>query len=282
MAKFGLDAGKQVAEQEVKSERKKFDRVELKSTSGPASVRFIMADGPRAVLTYKRHWTTFNSGWSRQYSCPDFGEDEKTCIICAGAPGKDYKEDSLRVVHVFQVIDRKDGKVKLLELPSAAYQLVLAQYEKNGNCLDDRDYVVQLKVTEEGKRKNYRYVVEAEDESAPTKADKALIAERFDLAEAEPQYDEKDIRAMLVKEASDGGNQSKRSVAKSILDDEDDDVQEVVAKVKKRAALVDSDDDEESDTVPKSTKQAAADDDDDEDESARISNLFAVLKKKSG
>jgi len=272
MGKFGFEVATEAAETEL-NRNKRFPMIALTTKAGPSTVRFIMGDGKESVLTFKEHWVKFNCGWSRQFSCPDFGTKDKNCILCNAKPGS-VAQDTAKVKHLFLVIDRKDDTLKVLNVPSECYNLIVKTYKENDNTLDDRDYVLEFVKRDVDGKTVYNYTMEGKKPSPITKNDLAIVQEQlFSLSDAEPRYDEKEIGELMVREEGQGGGggsakniaNTVANITKSLMDDDDDD-DDTVAKLVKETKK----------------SQTAAEDSEDSDSNAAIAEVFKRLKINKG
>ena len=155
-------------------------------------VRFLV-DNEEDVVYYREHYV----GKAYKF-CQDTTEDETGhCAYCEDGdrPGEKY---------AFNVIDRKDGKVKVLQLAISHATQILEYYDEYGS-INDRDY----KITRHGNESKTRYTFVPMGVKKMDAQDKALAKEKYDLIEmytpkevVEPKKSEKKKRMTDETEAA--------------------------------------------------------------------------------
>jgi hypothetical protein len=275
MAKLGIEAAIEANDKAVKKALK-LDYFKVEST--PKTIRFITEDDmSKNIMTYYEHFVRFKNTWTRYFSCPDDTPGSSTCVICkfkTGANG-DILENSYGTKFIMQVIERdskdKEGnvadRVKVFKFSPFLMGTLKAYIDTYGD-LGDRDYHISLlNETKDGKKK-IAYIVEpATKKAVPTSdEDDILIADRVDLLDTEPIYDESEILklAALTAITKQGPATDEMTSIKDTLTeflstkDENDDILGNLPKVTDTVTIelpVDDDDEEDKDFFRKTLKK---------------------------
>lgn len=157
-------------------QKREIERVPL--NMGETKVRLVGEVMPRYC-----YWIVTKEGKKMPVECLQFNRDTESFDSAALDPFKeidpDVYADKAQFAYVCNVIDRKDGKVKLLDLRSTIYAQIVdyAKNEDYGSPTDQQSgYDITIKKEKTGPLpQNIKYTV------IPARASKALTAEETEL-----------------------------------------------------------------------------------------------------
>lgn len=182
------------------SDRKEVERLKI-PTDGSVTVRLIGNVLPRYV-----YWVTTNEGKRMPQECLEFDRGEEKFKPESANPFKEIGEevysDKSQFAYICNVIDRADGKVKLLDLKRTIYTAV-CEYARNpeyGNPADEvKGYDITIKKDKTGPLpQNVKYGIMPGRESKPLSEEENKL-ELYDLEKmyVRPTYD--DQKTWLIK-----------------------------------------------------------------------------------
>lgn len=182
------------AKKPQKSERKEIERLEMPANSGEVRVRLIGEVMPRYV-----YWVTTKEGGKRPQECISYDRDGQEFNNKESDPFKEiptevYSEKP-NFAYVCNVIDRRDGKIKLFDLKRTVYTQIVdfARNAEYGNpAHPDTGYDLIIKKEKTGPlAQNVRYTVTPSRNTIPLTEDEKKL-ELFDLKKMykKPTYEE--------------------------------------------------------------------------------------------
>lgn len=183
---------------------------------------------------YNIHWTKDALGKKKKIKCPGEGcpvcekvKREMPAIEASGKKGGHNEQRKPR--WIFTVIDRKDGKIKLIEQGPQVIRGIRAQTEKKAFAHPEQ-YDIEIKTNPNSKNEYYTVSVAIDDEANVSK---------YPLTDAEKKMiesflDRVDISKMVVPDTVDK--------IKDILGISDDDVDEEIPASKPDGSDDDDDD----------------------------------------
>ena len=213
MGKTGFDfAFKKLNEKQANNTpRQKYDYVTMPKDGSALRLRFLTLDGPDSCVAYQEHFLEFKNTWKRSVSCPDFENDgEKVCILCKArsGPGTDLITNRSNLQFLMNVIERHpEGDTRKLFKVSAILMGALRGFAEDNGGLGDRDYMIALIDNDDPNvrgKKVYQVAPVSKKPVPLSEADTTLADTRYDLAEAEPKYDEQELLRLMAREAPNG------------------------------------------------------------------------------
>lgn len=197
-----------------------------------AKVRFLVSS-EEDVVFYREHYVN-----KKYIICFDDTDDQTgQCQYCddGDRPGEKY---------AFNVIDRKDGKVKVLQLAIGHATQILEFYDEYG-AINDRDY----RISRHGNISQTRYTFVPLKQSPMDAADKKLAKDKYNLEELYAPREQPKATKKGKKRMTDETEKSPPAGKKKKAEPEP----EPEAKPKKKAAPAEEE--------PKAKKKKAKDDD---------------------
>ena len=194
--KLAEEVNAQKEQQKDKEPRYEYELFKTPKNAEPQRVRFIVADEDDSIVTVVEHWVLLNNGWNKNFLCPNEEPNDDKCIACRGKKGETFQTNQKSVKHIINLIDRSDNKIKVWKFSPMAFAALKEHYDENGNIFD-RDYTIQfLETTDTALKSSFIFKVESvTDEPSPlTKAEKALIENRYDLTKCVTNYDEDHLK----------------------------------------------------------------------------------------
>lgn len=240
MPKVGFKQAIENAEKKQQSSDKKKSLPYLRVSETPVVIRFDTTNGEDSLVEFGQHYVKFNNGWTKTYSCPDYGKDgERTCVVCKSKKGVDVVDNNFTRNYGMRIIEReavvedkeldsegnlipvldKDGNpkthtedvVKYYKFSAFVMTNYITPIYTETEDVGDRDYEVysSKEKNDKGQERTVYHFEPVSTKARPlSKEDKVLLAEATPLENIEPPYDENHFNETKVKELRAGGNRT--------------------------------------------------------------------------